>query len=287
MRMVSRRWLALPLACALLALAACGPAPKPALTADQILASAARVQVRDATFTVATLADPSHPIFPATLPAFGTPTPTATGATGATATTSPAATPTGATGTPQPTPTGTPAPGAIAFADSGVGALLTAPLRVTLDLTVRIAGASVPVSEILAGGVLYDRVAGQTVWSKRDTSAPCGAPLVNPNLLDYSALRSARLAGSVTIDGVRAWHISATIAPASPLGRCDGGQTEDLWLRQDTLLPIAIVQRFHGNLLTTTVSVNEPIAVQITFTHWNGGATIALPSPDDVVDLTE
>jgi hypothetical protein len=157
---------------------------------------------------------------------------------------------------------------------------------------------------IYDGTTLYVRIPAilrgnsKKTWLKiaDSTSNPLSilfATSIDPaSISNYSLLEDPALIGSTTINGHKAWHLHASLATTGVLATLPGSSStssEDLWLAQDTLLPLQIVLDEHDSL---SLNIGTPTARSTTettdttstlhFTTWNTGIRIALPPASQV-----
>ncbi len=120
------------------------------------------------------------------------------------------------------------------------------------------------------------------------------ATINQATITGYALIENPTLvADSTTFAGRKTWHIHGTVPAANSLGLLAGASanvvsTEDLWLAQDTLLPLQIVIHQTTNLTLYTgtaggaTTETTKTTTTLAFTAWNTGIRIALPPPSQV-----
>lgn len=125
---------------------------------------------------------------------------------------------------------------------------------------------------VIDGGTLYLKLGSK--WSK--------TTLASNNLIAYNydaiigQLRNPTLVGMDTINGALAYHLRGTVQPpVTPTsGQSISTPSADLWVRQDTYLPAKATINVSGTLSGQPTT----IALTGTFTAWNTGLTIDVPT---------
>ena len=197
---------------------------------------------------------------------------------------------------------------------SGMGRLTTNPARSDLvlpSITVQGITASGEVISDQASKVYYIKVTGLSNWLKVDP-ASLGINLGVPNIVDYSGLQNLTYIGNESINGTPTWHIQGQRQVTQTV---DGGgatltQTANYWFRQSDYYPVQMLFQNATNASTggnatptpgvtvppsirsaatptpstdtptpnPTVSAQVTFSEQITFSAWDSGFTIALPT---------
>jgi outer membrane lipoprotein-sorting protein len=147
---------------------------------------------------------------------------------------------------------------------SGNGVVTTQPHRVaiTLDPT------SGSEQRVYDGGLVYIKDPPASQWQTLSTDDMLG----NPDLPDYAAYQQVSLLGTERINGVATWHLKATVLTS--LKTATATETQEVWIRQDTYFPEQVI----SHILVTKGTFTGPYDATVTFTKWNTGATIPLPT---------
>jgi hypothetical protein len=165
----------------------------------------------------------------------------------------------------------------------GNGVITTSPKRAKISFNLTSSGQQVAFDTIedIDGGFIYVKFTGTAIpglptdkWIKSSANGALGA-LTNAfdpkQLTGIGQMSNATLKGSETVDGIAVWHLTGTSS--------SGGSTAnvDFWVRQDNYYPYKAV--VHATAGTGTGDVT------ITFTGVNTGATVDIPTADQVMEL--
>ncbi len=205
---------------------------------------------------------------------------------------------------------------------TGNGKLTKSPTRNDVTLSIPLLGAQNTIEVITDGsdvyaniGALADLLGGSGVNVPKGKWIKVPAGMAIPTILDYSHLTNLKLIGTDTINGKATWHIQGTLsmphgagaatpnpgasatatAVATQYGLSVPPVTEDLWFQQGTYYPAKFVVNFSASA-TKAPSIggskggsagpaHVTNAATLTFSEWNTGATVTVPSPDQVVSL--
>lgn len=138
----------------------------------------------------------------------------------------------------------------------------------------------------------YSRVEGlagiPSTWTKSDASDASAAGSVSPidvtSFTDFTSYTNAKLVGSDTLDGVAVWHLQATPPAQGDASAQSTSITQstatagmptaaslavDIYIRKDNSYPMK---------LSAHVGGSTPVDMTITFTKYNSGVTITLPT---------
>ena len=200
----------------------------------------------------------------------------------------------------------------VSLATTGKGTLTHSPqrLHILLDQTGSSALQITSNEVIVDGGVLYihltpaQRGKSKKTWLKLDSSlygssfSIIESLYIGVNTMDvtnYAQLTTVQLKGQEVLDGQKTWHLQGQIPNSDPSGSIGGissslTQTEDIWVRQDTHLPIQIILHqvqtvsLPATGTTGATSIGSTNDLTYTFTAWNTGVTITLPPASQVTD---
>ncbi len=154
------------------------------------------------------------------------------------------------------------------FRFSGTGVVTTQPHRVAFTLD-PLTGATDSQKEVIDDTHIYIKSPGASQWSTL-ANDPTSGILGNPDLPHYGELQDVSLSGSETIDGVATWHLQAKVPAAVKTTT----QTQEIWIRQDTFFPEQVI----AHIASTGGVFVGAYDAKVTFSQWNTGATIALPT---------
>ncbi len=250
-----------------------GASPTPTPDAATILQRAGKASYRDATFTLtmtsailgttsnvtgngAITTSPARTHFTISYPFdFSTLLPTPT----------PSATP---KATPKVTPNVTPSPTPIAT-----------PTQVTIEIITDTATNATYTR--ISGFPGIDGVSlGDGQWIKTTVSGdvPSGSPVDISSitgLTDLGKAKTAHLIGVETLDGVKVYHLQATVTTTTTFGGTSISTTTmtDYYVRQDNYRPVKIVANISGSGLGSSSVSTTTLA----FTAYDTGVTIDLP----------
>jgi hypothetical protein len=165
---------------------------------------------------------------------------------------------------------------------TGIGTITKSPKRADIKLTVAADGQNLDV-EVLEDGdanVTYVKVSGMSAlgipddkWIKESGSGSLSSlsDLFTANqVTSFKDLQGVSLVGSETVDGVAVWHLKGNATESGTSG------TADFYVRQSDNTPYKFV------IHATGASSGD---FTITFTGVNTGATVTLPTPDQIMTL--
>jgi hypothetical protein len=176
---------------------------------------------------------------------------------------------------------------------SGSGRLTTHPARSDLTFpAIQFQGVSTSAEVIIdqATTTYYLKTAALSQWVKLNPTS-LGLDLGVVSITDYSGLQNVTLVGAETISGTPTWHIRGTKTQTNS-GSVGSGtvvRTEDLWFRQSDYYPVKIAIVDNANASSSgpatpaptpspTVSAQATLNETFTFTKWDSGFTIDLPT---------
>jgi len=121
---------------------------------------------------------------------------------------------------------------------------------------------------------------GDGQWIKTTVSGdvPTGSPVDTSSiagLTDLGKVKTAQLIGVETLDGVKVYHLQASVTTTTTIGGTSISTTivTDYYVRQDNYRPVKIVANTSGSGLgSSSVSTTT-----LTFTAYDTGVTIDLP----------
>lgn len=169
---------------------------------------------------------------------------------------------------------------------NGQGMLTTHPSRVRIQFSSSEQG-NVGTGEVITDDThTFVKDGSATQWTTHDVTQ---ASFVNRgDFLHYETLRDTILVGVETIHGRDTWHLRArppvsALAPLSVASPTTIG--EDLWLVQTTYYPLAIVIQTSGrasvpNANGQQIITQQSLELTMSFTAWDTGVIIQLPTPD-------
>ncbi len=176
---------------------------------------------------------------------------------------------------------------------SGSGRLTTHPARTDLTLPqIQVQGITTSAEVIIdqATNTYYLKTAALSQWVKLNPQS-LGLDLGVVSITDYSGLQNVMFVGVETINGTPTWHIrgTKTVTNSGSFGSGTVVRTEDLWFRQSDYYPvkIAIVDNASASFGGTgtpaptpspTISAQGTLNETFTFTQWDQGITITLPT---------
>ncbi|MBA3824813.1 MAG: hypothetical protein H0X24_13075 [Ktedonobacterales bacterium] len=180
---------------------------------------------------------------------------------------------------------------------NGSGQVTRQPQRLHLALSAQSPlGGALTVEVIEDATTYYLKTAGlgstdpNQPWTKTTTSPGDGiGGIAFTQFLDYRYIQNPIYVGDETIAGHATYHIHAdlssqingAVATATPTGT-SAKVTEDLWFNKSNYYPVQIVLHAGGDAQANTTAIAAKADETFTFTAWNTGVTIALPSPDQV-----
>jgi hypothetical protein len=170
-------------------------------------------------------------------------------------------------------------------AATGTGTITTSPNRADVQLSATEEGQQVNIELIEDGdaNVTYVKVGGLSslgvpagkfikVTSNSASSALTSlfSAFTPDQITNYKNLKGVTLVGAETVDGIAVWHLKGT----KDLGSTSA--TADFYVRQDNNYPYKFVAHASGGASAD---------VTVTFTGVDTGASVTLPTPDQVTVL--
>ena len=167
---------------------------------------------------------------------------------------------------------------------TGSGTITKSPNRADLKLTVAADGQNLNV-EVLEDGdanTTYVKVSGMSAlgipddkWIKESGSGSGSLSSISDlfaanEVTSFKDLQGVSLVGSETVDGVAVWHLRGNATQDGTSG------TADFYVKQSDNTPYKFV------IHATGASSGD---FTITFTGVNTGATVTLPTPDQIMEL--
>src|SRR5215813_3110935 len=171
---------------------------------------------------------------------------------------------------------------------SGGGKITTSPKRADIALNVDVNSLQVPVEVLLdadasdiyvTSPVVSVALGGNGMWLKlslgggnsggSSTGGFSAGDFDITQILDFTQLVNVSLAGSESLDGIPVYHLKGADASSGQAA------TVDLYVRQDNYNPVRAI--LHINLFITG-------NLTLDFTAINSGASIAVPSADQILN---
>jgi len=167
---------------------------------------------------------------------------------------------------------------------TGDGTETSSPTRSDIKLNGSFLGTAVVIETITDGTTTYTKTTpsstGDNKWSK---STGDSSDNINPDATSFFAgMKTPKLVGIEQINGHATYHISGTaVLPTTTptTSSTSGTGTEDVWVRTDNFYPAKLSLQGSGS---SFLGVNGSANLEIDFTKWDSGVTIALPPPSQV-----
>ena len=172
---------------------------------------------------------------------------------------------------------------------TGNGELTRTPPRSHVTLNATISGISVTVEDITDGTTQYNKTTSPSLpsngkWMKTTVSSTDPSNVSFGSL--YTNIKNPKLVGTEKVNGNDAYHITGTPiedtpTAGTPATSTTSTATEDIWVKTNNFYPVKLSitgTSASGSGLVDTGTSNTVV----TFTKWDSGVSIAVPSPDQV-----
>lgn len=144
-------------------------------------------------------------------------------------------------------------------------------LHLSISLTTSVQTVSYTIIDDIATNTSYTQTnlpgVDATTWTKESLGSGLASVTDPTQLVDFSELTGAKLAGTTTKNGVAVWHITGSETNAGTTG------TVDAYIRQSDNLPAEVDFKTSGATAT---------ALTLSFTQYNTGLIISLPPASQI-----
>lgn len=173
---------------------------------------------------------------------------------------------------------------------TGSGELTSTPPRSHLTLSGTVIGQTITSETITDGTTEYNKTTAPSLpsdgkWTKTTVSSTDPSADLSFSSL-YTGIKNPKLIGTETVNGNNTYHISGTPiedtpAAGTPAATSTTTSTEDVWIRTDNFYPAKFSITGSDAAGSGIVDIGTS-SIVITFTKWDSGVTITVPSPDQV-----